>query len=118
MNNKEIGAFGEAAAREYLENNDYDILEQNFSLKTGEIDIIAEKGGCTIFIEVKTRRNNLFGEPSEAVDRRRREHIKRTAILYAGSLDREMRFDIIEVFYSPDGDGMAVNKINHIKDAF
>ena len=54
MNNKEIGAFGEAAAREYLENNDYDILEQNFSLKTGEIDIIAEKGGCTIFIEVKT----------------------------------------------------------------
>ncbi len=117
MNNKEIGAFGEDAACEYLENEGYEILERNFSMKTGEIDIIAEKDGCVVFAEVKTRRNNNYGEPSEAVTRQKQEHIRRTALLYLNSLDENMRFDVIEVFYSDRG-GMSVIKINHIRNAF
>ena len=118
MNNKEIGAFGEDAACEYLEDNGYEILERNFSLKTGEIDIIAEKDGCTVFIEVKTRKNNLYGEPSEAVNWKKQKHIRNTALLYLGSVDAEMRFDIIEVFYKSGGNGLSVSKINHIRNAF
>lgn len=118
MNNKEIGAFGEDAACEYLEDNDYEILERNFSLKTGEIDIIAEKDGCTVFVEVKTRRNNLYGEPSEAVNWKKQQHIRNTALLYLRSIDVEMRFDVIEVFYKEGKDGLEVSEINHIRDAF
>ena len=118
MNTKEIGTFGEDAACEYLEDNDYEILERNFSLKTGEIDIIAEKNGCTVFVEVKTRKKNLYGEPSEAVNWKKREHIQRTALLYLNSLDVEMRFDIIEVFYKSSGNSFMVSKINHIRNAF
>ena len=118
MNNKEIGAFGEDAACEYLEDNDYEILERNFSLKTGEIDIIAEKDGCTVFIEVKTRKNNLYGEPSEAVDWKKQRHIRNTALLYIKSVDADMRFDIIEVFYKNSTNGLEVAEINHIRNAF
>ena len=118
MNNKEVGAFGEDAACEYLEDNDYEILERNFSLKTGEIDIIAQKDGCTIFVEVKTRRNNLYGEPSEAVNWNKQQHIRRTALLYLGSIDAEMRFDVIEVFYKSSGEMLKVSEINHIRNAF
>ena len=118
MNTKEIGVFGEDAACEYLEDNDYEILERNFSLKTGEIDIIAEKDGCTVFVEVKTRKNNLYGEPSEAVNWKKREHIRRTALLYIDSLDVDMRFDVIEVFYRSGGNSLEVSKINHIRNAF
>ena len=118
MTTKEIGAFGEDAACEYLEDNDYEISERNFSLKTGEIDIIAEKDGCTVFVEVKTRKSNLYGEPSEAVNWKKREHIRRTALLYLNSLDTEMRFDVIEVFYNCGRNGLEVSKINHIRNAF
>ena len=118
MNTKEIGAFGEDAACEYLEENDYEILERNFSLKTGEIDIIAEKDDCTVFVEVKTRKNNFYGEPSEAVNWQKQEHIRRTALLYLNSLDTEIRFDVIEVFYRITKDGFEASKINHIRNAF
>ncbi len=118
MNNREIGAFGERAACEYLEDRGCEILERNFTLKTGEIDIIADDDGCLVFAEVKTRRGTFFGEPSEAVNYRKREHIRRTAMLYLDSLDKDMRFDVIEVFYSIGPDGMRAEKINHIRNAF
>lgn len=118
MTTKEIGDFGEMAACGYLVDGGYEILKRNFRMKTGEIDIIAKHEGCTVFVEVKTRKSNLFGEPSEYVDRRKIEHIRRTALLYAGRLDLDMRFDVIEVIYFTDNGRLGVKKINHIKDAF
>ena len=118
MTTKEIGTFGEDAACEYLEDNDYEILERNFSLKTGEIDIIAKKDSCTVFVEVKTRKNNLYGEPSEAVNWKKQKHIRNTALLYLRSIDVEMRFDIIEVFYKDGKNGLEIVEINHIRNAF
>ena len=71
MTTKEIGDFGEKAAEDYLVEMDYLILERNYRLKFGEIDIIAAKDGGLVFVEVKTRKSNLFGEPSEYVDRKK-----------------------------------------------
>ncbi len=118
MNTKQIGDFGENAAAEFLEDNDYEILERNFRMKFGEIDIIAEKDGCMVFVEVKTRRGNAFGEPSQYVDYRKQRHIRQTASAYANIETTEMRFDVIEVFYGENNSGYYVKKIGHIENAF
>lgn len=118
MNTKTIGDFGENAAEEYLIEMDYDILERNFRLKFGEIDIIAQKDGCIVFVEVKTRKNNMFGEPSEYVDIRKQKRIKKTASVYADLQNDNVRFDVAEVFYEENNGEMFLEKINYIENAF
>ena len=116
LTTKEIGEFGERVACEYLEDKGYDILKRNFRVKTGEIDIIAKDDECTVFVEVKTRQNNNFGEPSEAVDYRKQQKLIKTAACYTDIENNEIRFDVVEVFY--DIKDMKVLKVNHIENAF
>lgn len=118
MKTKEIGDFGETAAVKYLLKQNYRILRRNFRLKFGEIDIIAEQDGCTVFVEVKTRKNNRFGEPSEYVDRNKQRRIKNAAACFADTVNSDIRFDVIEVFYEQNNGRMLISDINHIENAF
>ena len=117
MNNREFGSKGEDIACEYLIKNGYKILERNkhFS-KYCEIDIIAQFKNKTIFIEVKTRSYIFFGDPVEAVDKRKKKNIYHAAkyFLHINKLEEcFVRFDIIEVFIKKNG-----FKINHIKQVW
>ena len=62
-----IGARGEAIACRYLESLGYDIVERNWRVKTGEIDIIALQGRTAVAVEVKTRSGTGYGPPLEAI---------------------------------------------------
>ena len=115
---KQIGDWGEQAACDYLIDCDCDILERNFSAGPGEIDIIACDDECTVFVEVKTRKNNNYGEPSEYVDYKKQQRIIKTAMCYTDVMNREVRFDVIEVFYTLSNGVFKTVKINHIKNAF
>lgn len=98
--NKYLGELGEKISLNYLIKNKYIIIERNFKCKYGEIDIIAQKGNEIIFIEVKTRTSNKYGEPIEAVNYEKQKHILNSASYYIfinGLNDYEIRFDIIEV---------------------
>ncbi|HML36940.1 MAG TPA: YraN family protein [Bacillota bacterium] len=95
-----LGSWGEAAAEKYLKKKGYAILERNFRCRLGEIDIIALDGRSLVFIEVKTRCNQNYGLPCEAVTAAKLQHLKRTAAYYiaahnAGSWD--LRLDVIEI---------------------
>ena len=69
INKKKLGNFGEKIATQYLGNKGYKIEKTNYYCKFGEIDIIArDRDGTYVFVEVKTRRNTLYGRPSEYVD--------------------------------------------------
>ena len=82
MDNKKLGNAGEDLACRYLERNGYKVLERNKSYpKLCEIDIIAKRGEKLVFVEVKTRQNNLRGIPSQAVDTKKLLHIKKGAFL-------------------------------------
>ena len=99
---KEFGYEGETEACNYLEKIGYDILERNFSCKSGEIDIIAydKDEDEIVFVEVKTRQQIRYGEPAEAVDFPKINHIRRTAeyyVLIKGIENHKFRFDVIEV---------------------
>lgn len=62
-NNRETGAKAEAVACWFLKEQGYDILEQNFYTKVGEIDIIAKEGHTLVFVEVKYRKDDKKGYP-------------------------------------------------------
>ena len=67
--NKKIGSFGEMLVITYLENMNYEILDKNYKTKFGEIDIIAKDNEEYVFIEVKTRKSNEYGEPIDAINK-------------------------------------------------
>lgn len=115
---KQKGNVGEEYTVRYLKKNGYRILERNFRLKCGEIDIIAQKGEYIIFAEVKTRAANFLARPYEAVDRRKIAKILKTAAIYIAQnqLDAYFRFDVSEVF--TDSNSGKVTGINYIENAF
>lgn len=80
---KDWGAVGEAAAAEHLEAKGYKILERNFRHgREGELDLVAEKGGVLVFVEVKMRRTDFFGSPEDPVTFGKRKQIARMARAY------------------------------------
>ena len=117
MNRVEKGRRGEDLAVVFLLENGYRILERNWRQKTGEVDIIAKCGEVLVFCEVKSRRSIWYGTGAEAVDRRKQQHIIRTALLYMqklGLMNSPCRFDIIEVMLGYTGPPA----LNHIQNAF
>lgn len=117
MNTRLLGAMGEQSAARYLRGKGYDIFTANFSINTGEIDIVAFKDNILCFVEVKTRREGGMLAPAEAVGYRKRENLKSVASAYMSrcSFDYDYRFDIVEVLVD---DNMKVTSINHIENAF
>ena len=113
MNTRRFGIIGEKLAQGYLINNGYEILETNFHTRRGEVDIIAKKNNCIVFVEVKTRTNLKFGTPAMAVNSTKKKHIKSVAktFLYLNKLCKcDVRFDVVEVFIH---DGKC--EINHLE---
>lgn len=96
-----LGEKGEGLAAEYLKNQGYRIIKRNYKTRIGEIDLIANHGGTLVFIEVKTRESLLYGEPFEAVNKRKRRKIANVATLYLKNLDYipPCRFDIVSVYH-------------------
>jgi len=68
-----------------LKEEGYFILDMNYRNKYGEIDIIAKKDKCLIFIEVKTRTNLEYGDPLETINKLKISRIKRAASFYITS---------------------------------
>ena len=118
MITQKIGSFGETAAAKYLEYKGYEIIERNYRLKCGEIDIIAKDEETLVFAEVKTRKSDEYGAAAEFVDYKKQQRIRRTAVSYAKSDSVDMRFDVVEVYYATEDNKAVLKRINHIKDAF
>ena len=94
------GERGEKFAARYLRRNGYRILVRRFKTRAGEIDIVCRHGEWLVFVEVKTRKSDDYGAPSEAVTKEKQKHMSRVALEYLRLLDNprlHFRFDIVEV---------------------
>lgn len=100
-NKRRIGSEQEKYGIEYLIKQGYTIIETNFFCRSGEIDIIARHKGYLVFIEVKYRATNRFGNPEEAVNGRKQQHIIRAARFYllrhGYSEETPCRFDVVVI---------------------
>lgn len=114
MNTRQTGAKYEEYAVSYLREKGYEIREQNYRNRYGEIDIVAKKEQQLVFVEVKYRKNDTNGSPMEAVDIRKQRQISRVAFFYCGTKaqgeDTPCRFDVIAID--------SQKQVKHIENAF
>lgn len=97
---KRVGDHGEEFAAHMLEDAGYQILERNYRTRVGEIDIVAVRDGVIHFIEVKTRTDDEFGYPADAVTEEKQRSIRRSAESYLTSRHavwRNVSLDVMEV---------------------
>lgn len=110
------GALAEQLAAEYLEKNGYTIIKRNYTIRGGELDIVACERDFAVFVEVKSRKNKRFGAAGEAVGKAKISHMvacaerflfeNRESPFVSG---KRIRFDVVEV-YTQSGE------ICHIKN--
>ncbi|MDR0521831.1 MAG: YraN family protein [Planctomycetaceae bacterium] len=112
-----LGRAGEQAAADFLTAKGYQILQRNFLLPGGEIDIAALDGETLVIAEVKTRKNNRFGKPYEAVHETKQRQILRLAEQFMHQfrmMQSPVRFDVISV----TGTSAEDFEIEHFIQAF
>ncbi len=116
MNKTEIGRLGEEAVCKYLTERGYSIVERNYRIKGGEIDIIADNGDYIAFVEVKSRKPDSMVSGFEAVNKRKRSLIIKTAADYCCKHPHMLqpRFDVAQVIIS----GEKVLSIDYITNAY
>jgi putative endonuclease len=106
-NKQQIGAFGEQAVTDFLIEKKIEIIERNWRIREGEIDIVALNAtGVFSFIEVKTRSSVAFGHPFEAINRDKARRMQRLALAWLathGCLGCEYQIDVAAVLISLDG---------------
>lgn len=114
---RESGRQAEEIAVAYLANKGFEVETRNFRSRFGEIDIICRQDSLLIFVEVRSKTSNRFGEPEETMTEKKKAKIRKTAWEYlrSGKTGRHqgIRFDFIGVVRGPEG-----TRINHIEGAF
>ncbi len=110
-----LGLEGETLAVEYLEQRGFQILERNWRSGHKEIDIIAAKGDCVHFVEVKTRSTALWGTPEASVTASKRKLIILAANHYIqkNNIAKEARFDVISILKKQES-----SSVDYMPDAY
>lgn len=95
-----VGRLGEDYAAQQLAARGCAVLARNWRCAAGEIDIVAERDGVLIFVEVRTRRGDRFGTPEESITPRKRAHLIAAAQAYLDehdAADRDWRIDLAAI---------------------
>jgi putative endonuclease len=113
---KLVGNAGEQAVEKWLALNNFKILARNYSIRYGEVDLIAEKGDVIAFIEVKTRKTEYF-PTSSVVNKSKQLKIIKAAkhfVLQNQIRDKVLRFDVATVLLNANGTSV----VSYIPNAF
>ena len=106
-NNQSTGALGEEAVAQHLIERHCEVIERNWRIREGEIDIVAlNPTGIFSFVEVKTRSSVAFGHPFEAINRDKAHRMQRLALAWLathGCLGCEYAIDVVAVLIAVDG---------------
>lgn len=113
----DFGRSCESLAARHLVTEGWQILERNYRVGHGEIDLIARRGECIAFVEVKGRHTLRQGDPLEAITWRKRREVERVArqwLARTGIPSLTCRFDAIVVRIGPGGSP----ELEHVPDAW
>ncbi len=112
-----VGREAEHAACEFLQAQGLKLLEQNFRVRGGEIDLIMSDGAVVVFVEVRARQHAGFMHPAESINARKRQRLINAGTRYlqrsGGLHTTRARFDVVCIF-GAGGD----RKLEWIKGAF
>lgn len=112
---KELGKWGEERACQELKNKGHKILDRNYKIRSGEVDIISSIDDFIVMTEVKTRTSRYLSSPENTVSRRKQRTIVMVADHYMKerNLDIEVRFDIVTIVKNS-----VMCEVDHLEDAF
>lgn len=113
---KLVGNTGEQAVEKWLTLNNFKVLARNYSIRYGEVDLIAQKDEVIAFIEVKTRKTEYF-PISLVVNKSKQLKIIKAAkhfVLQNQIRDKVLRFDVATVILKENGNHV----VNYIPNAF
>jgi len=116
MQNKDIiWKIGEKAAKKYLEDKGYEIIEQNYHTKYSEIDLVVKKNDILIFVEVRTKRSSAFVSPEESINQKKLKKLYWNAENYAAmkKYKGQYRIDAICIVLNSDN---SVEKLEHYEN--
>lgn len=116
MKTTEIGRRGEAAVCEWLRTHGYTVVQQNFCIRGGELDIIAENGEYLAFVEVKTRKPGSLSSGYDAVTEKKQARLIQTAAVWCAAHPTQLqpRFDIACVVMQ----GKRILSVDYLENAF
>lgn len=117
MSNKITGNLGEDLACEYLKKQGYKILERNYRIRGGEIDIVAKDGDYLVFVEVKARLTHEYGLPSESMTPWKIKYLLKTALFYVLKHkwgNRPYRLDFVSIDFAENKDNPKIELIRNI----
>jgi putative endonuclease len=112
LNKRAIGSEAEEWAVKVLKKEGYKVVERNYRSPFGELDIIAEEGGFLVFVEVKRRDTESFGNPLDAITATKKRHMIKSALFYIKShphADKRVRFDVV---------GIGIHGVKLVRNAF
>ncbi|GAA3210206.1 YraN family protein [Microbacterium terregens] len=112
-----LGRAGEERAARYLETCGYTVLDRNWRIRDGEIDLVIARPGELVVVEVKTRSGDGFGHPFEAVDGRKQHRLWRLAVAWIAAhpdqaQGRRLRLDAIAI----TGPDPQTARLEHLQD--
>ena len=110
--NLQTGRLGEEIAKKYLEKNGYKIIEQNFKTKYAEIDLVAKQKNELVFVEVRTKKGEIFGTPEESLNQKKLKKLWWNAQGYANKIHWQgpYRIDAVCIVLKPDN---TVERLEH-----
>lgn len=116
IRSRSIGDIGEDYVCGYLKENGYEILCRNFTIRGGEIDIVAAQGNKIAFVEVKTRKVGALTSGEAAITYTKRQRLIKTAQAYLRkhAVKAFCRFDVAVVHH----DGGRVVYFKYYRSAF
>ncbi|OGE26502.1 YraN family protein [Candidatus Daviesbacteria bacterium RIFCSPHIGHO2_02_FULL_39_12] len=117
LSTKQTGNLGEDIACQYLKKHGYKILERNFRIRGGEIDIVCKDGEYLAFVEVKTRYSHEYGLPIESMTSWKIKALLKTALFYVRKInweDKGYRLDLVTVDFANDPEKPEIELIKDI----
>jgi putative endonuclease len=100
MKRQETGNLGEKLAAGFLQKGGYRIVQTNYRCPEGEVDIVARRKDCLVFVEVRTKRSREFGSPEESITPAKMAKLRRVAAHYRQTHDdlpASWRIDVVAV---------------------
>ena len=113
------GKKGEAKAAAYLRLKGYKVLQENYRVGQGEIDLVVQRNGVLVFVEVKSRRGKASGKPpGSGVAPQSEAFIERGGFLLGlpPESPKNCRFDVVTL--GPDKNWLGLPKVRHFENAF
>lgn len=118
LKRKILGRHGEEIAARYLEKNGFRLLRKNYRCRLGEIDLVAMDRDYLVFVEVRSKSSDEFGEGYESLLYKKQSKLRQVAWYYLkseGKTGMSCRFDVVSIRFDRDGE---VQRIEHIENAF